>query len=519
MPSPKIVADFEVQLASAIAIGATSFTLSSVTDDDGNTIPNGLYYFTIDNGSSAKEYVSGTVSGTSVTSVKNVSRQGAETSGTARAHRAGASVIITDFATYKEYIDAISSNWSAPVANFAALPSGSEDGEVRVTLDDSKIYVYDADTTTWYLAGAGGGAGTVYITTKLGDEAEGGDNVTFTLNSGSFPEDKYLQVYVNGILMEVGASEDYTTTGGNTVVFNDAVLDTDKITLLVISVDLYNPEWNNVNADILPDLDDAYDIGSPTKQFKDIYLSSLTGIVVPFAGSSAPTGWLMCDGSAVSRTTYANLFGIIGETYGAGDTSTTFNLPDLRSRLPVGAGTAPTKVATFVSRSSNVITVSGISDAANNEFQTGQAVLYSAASGAMTGLTHNTTYYLVRTGNLTFSLASSLANAQNGTVISLSSDGTGTQTFTLTLTARTLGHSGGEENHAMSLTELLAHNHTHEFLQASGGDGAQPAIADSGSALSSSWQTSTRRRNAATGGNTTSNNMQPFLALNYLIKY
>jgi len=65
-------------------------------------------------------------------------------------------------------------------------------------------------------------------------------------------------------------------------------------------------------------------------------LSALTGIIVPFGGASAPTGFLLCDGSAVSRTTYATLFGVIGTTYGVGNGSTTFNLPDLRQRFPLG---------------------------------------------------------------------------------------------------------------------------------------------------------------------------------------
>jgi microcystin-dependent protein len=60
------------------------------------------------------------------------------------------------------------------------------------------------------------------------------------------------------------------------------------------------------------------------------------GIVVPFAGSSAPTYWLLCYGQAVSRTTYADLFAVIGTTYGSGDGSTTFNLPDLRGRVAAG---------------------------------------------------------------------------------------------------------------------------------------------------------------------------------------
>lgn len=57
------------------------------------------------------------------------------------------------------------------------------------------------------------------------------------------------------------------------------------------------------------------------------------GAVFHFAASTAPTGFLVCNGSAVSRTTYAALFAIVSTTYGAGDGSTTFNLPDLRGEF------------------------------------------------------------------------------------------------------------------------------------------------------------------------------------------
>jgi len=62
------------------------------------------------------------------------------------------------------------------------------------------------------------------------------------------------------------------------------------------------------------------------------------GSIIPFGGLSAPVGFLTCDGSAVSRTTFAALFSAIGAAWGAGDGSTTFNLPDLRRRTAVGAG-------------------------------------------------------------------------------------------------------------------------------------------------------------------------------------
>lgn len=60
------------------------------------------------------------------------------------------------------------------------------------------------------------------------------------------------------------------------------------------------------------------------------------GTIASYGGSSDPTYWLICDGRAVSRTAYAELFAVIGTTYGSGDGSTTFNIPDLRGRVSLG---------------------------------------------------------------------------------------------------------------------------------------------------------------------------------------
>lgn len=62
------------------------------------------------------------------------------------------------------------------------------------------------------------------------------------------------------------------------------------------------------------------------------------GTVAAFAMASAPTGWLAADGSAVSRTTYSGLFAVIGTTWGTGNGSTTFNVPDLRGAFVRGSG-------------------------------------------------------------------------------------------------------------------------------------------------------------------------------------
>lgn len=62
------------------------------------------------------------------------------------------------------------------------------------------------------------------------------------------------------------------------------------------------------------------------------------GVILPYGGSAAPSGYLLCDGSAVSRATYASLFAVIGTSFGSGDGSTTFNVPNQQRRTMVGAG-------------------------------------------------------------------------------------------------------------------------------------------------------------------------------------
>ncbi len=66
------------------------------------------------------------------------------------------------------------------------------------------------------------------------------------------------------------------------------------------------------------------------------------GTITSYSGSTAPKGWLICDGSAISRISYADLYNVIGTTYGVGDNSTTFNIPDLRTRVPVGLNSSDT---------------------------------------------------------------------------------------------------------------------------------------------------------------------------------
>lgn len=92
-------------------------------------------------------------------------------------------------------------------------------------------------------------------------------------------------------------------------------------------------------------------------------VSAPAGTVNPYAGSTAPTGWLLSFGQAVSRSTYANLFAVIGTTYGTGDGSTTFNLPDLRGRAVAGldnmGGSAASRLTSTVLTASNTLGATG----------------------------------------------------------------------------------------------------------------------------------------------------------------
>ena len=80
---------------------------------------------------------------------------------------------------------------------------------------------------------------------------------------------------------------------------------------------------------VTSDGDGSFSYTTPTAAF-------LSGMIMPYGGSSAPSGWLLLYGQAVSRSTYSSLFSAIGTTYGVGDGSSTFNLPDLRGRTIAG---------------------------------------------------------------------------------------------------------------------------------------------------------------------------------------
>lgn len=93
---------------------------------------------------------------------------------------------------------------------------------------------------------------------------------------------------------------------------------------------------NGASSTVVAPTDSTYWSQIPT--YADSPYPIPTGVILPFGGSTVPEGFLLCNGAAISRTTYAKLFAAIGTLYGAGDGATTFNLPDMRDRFAEGAG-------------------------------------------------------------------------------------------------------------------------------------------------------------------------------------
>jgi microcystin-dependent protein len=104
----------------------------------------------------------------------------------------------------------------------------------------------------------------------------------------------------------------------------------------------FTPGWAN---DLIDGLLVAHNANGTPKKVTGFY--EPTGKISMFGGVTAPDGYLLCNGSAISRTTYADLFGVIGTLYGAGDGTATFNLPNMKGRVPVGLDPSDTDFDTL----------------------------------------------------------------------------------------------------------------------------------------------------------------------------
>ena len=140
----------------------------------------------------------------------------------------------------------------------------------------------------------------------------------------------------------------------------------------------------------------------------------LSGSLLMWPTTSAPTGYLNCDGTAVSRTTYASLFAVVSTTFGSGDGSTTFNLPNYTGRMPYGAtigtigGSADAIVVSHTHTATSTVTDPGHAHTANDFIVfTGSGQTYGAGGGKM----NNNTGTLTEAATTGITVATSNANA------------------------------------------------------------------------------------------------------------
>lgn len=169
---------------------------------------------------------------------------------------------------------------------------------------------------------------------------------------------------------------------------------------------------------------------------------SPTGSLTMWAGAvaSPPTGWLACNGANVSRTTYAALFAVVGTAWGAGDGSTTFGLPNLLNKFPVGAGDTYALAATGGSADTITVAHTHTGTTASNGAHTHN--LNNNSGQAQSGQLFGTSNYLARSagGSAEYGIAAANTNQQN--TVSIASNGAHTHTFTTDST----GSSGTNAN-------------------------------------------------------------------------
>jgi microcystin-dependent protein len=209
-------------------------------------------------------------------------------------------------------------------------------------------------------------------------------------------------------------------------------------------------------------------------------LQTPTGLINPYAGLTAPTGWLICNGASVSRTTYASLFSVISTTYGVGDGSTTFTLPNLKGRMPVGLDSTQTEF-----------------DAMG---ETGGVKSVTLTEAQMPLHSHTTPAHTHTTPNHTHSVTLGTHAHENYTTANPGSGGTGTRV-----------DYDYDASGAWPYPQNTYNNYTNNSVSINS-SGAGTSGSSSGTTGSSSGTS------GSTGGTTSVSVLQPFVVVNYIIK-
>lgn len=255
------------------------------------------------------------------------------------------------------------------------------------------------------------------------------------------------------------------------------------------------------------------------------------GSIMQFAGSTAPSGWLLCDGSAVGRVTYSALFGVISTTYGVGDNSTTFNVPNLKGKVVVGLDSTQTEFDTLAE------TGGAKTHTHNSSSTTGDSGSHQHST---TDHSHNTTdhshntadhshyadhSHSVNPGATTTDSSSHSHGGVTNNNNSVSKASSGNTSTNLAYGYHTHGIDSSSHTHTVNIATFTSANANGYGVTTAGANagnttgGASAGNTTSGASDGNTTDTQGTHSHSVSLTTATGDSIQPYIVLNYIIKH